>query len=500
MDFVRKCPWLLSSLALFTLAVLGTPGPAWAQADPAVPETPRPKELAVSPSATTVPVLKYRLLPSTADLNPGDAAPIYLRIHGYEDSGLQEHWKQIGEKAPRWMAMPMKEFPVAEARAFVNVWSGRLKQLEFGTRRKTCDWNYTLAEQRLDAVEILLPDAQSMRQWGRVLALKARVEIADGKLEEAIRTVTTGLAFARHLGGGPFLINGLVGIATANVVLDTLDDLIGQPGAPNLYWALTALPRPLVSLRDQLEVEERICESLVPELSEVELSKSRTPAEWASYLARMHERIVRWSRRMVQSSQNSTPQLRELAGWDLDRLKSELLLAAKTARIASSGQNTSAASAMSDDELVARYFASRYRELRDDLFRSSYLPADQALPQFSVAEKRVEAARSPAMAFFLAIHADGPLMYMRPLSAQVGLDRRVAALRVIEALRLYAAAHQGALPEMLEQVTEVPMSLDPATGKPFLYRRAGSAALLHAPQAGLRTSWTPYRITVRGSH
>jgi hypothetical protein len=67
----------------------------------------------------------------------------------------------------------------------------------------------------------------------------------------------------------------------------------------------------------------------------------------------------------------------------------------------------------------------------------------------------------------------------------------------MEAIRIYAAAHGGTLPEALDQVTEVSVPDDPATGKPFVYRRAGSAALLHGPQAGLRAPLTPYRITIR---
>ena len=71
-----------------------------------------------------------------------------------------------------------------------------------------------------------------MRQWGRVLAIKARVEIADGKYDDAVRTIETGLAFGRHVGGGPFVINGLIGIAIARGMLDRVDELIAQPSAP----------------------------------------------------------------------------------------------------------------------------------------------------------------------------------------------------------------------------------------------------------------------------
>jgi hypothetical protein len=441
-------------------------------------------------------------LPSVTELNPGDAAPIYLRIHGYEDRGFDEQWNQIAEKSDRWMPQPLKDFPAAEVRAFVNIWSGKLKQLEFGTRRKTCEWNYTLPEERLSAVEILLPDVQGMRNWGRVLALKTRVEIAEGKLDEAVRTLETGLAFARHVGGGPFVVNGLVGTAIAASLLERCDELISEPGAPNLYWALTALPRPLVSLRDQLEIDQSICESLIPELTETELNKPRTAADWASLLSRMHERIVSWSRRLVNDSRSATPQLRDLAGWSLDRLKAEVLPAARAYWNTSQLRTHPQRANMCDDQIIALYVAGRYRELRDDLFKASYLPVREALPQLAAAEKQIEAAKSPALALFVAIHAgEGPLMYVRPLGSVLWLDRRIATLRVIEAIRLYAASHGGALPEALDHVTEVAVPDDPATGKPFIYRRAGAAAILHGPQAGLRGApFKPYRITIRPGH
>ena len=80
------------------------------------------------------------------------------------------------------------------------------------------------------------------------------------------------------------------------MMLAPCDELIAQPGAPNLYWALTTLPRPLVNLRNHLEVEQKLVENLIPELTEAELARPRTDAEWTSLLSRMHEGIVKWSR------------------------------------------------------------------------------------------------------------------------------------------------------------------------------------------------------------
>ena len=475
---------------LIALVALGLPVSALAQPAAKPAEPPKPKVLIVNAAAAPVPALKYRLLPSSADLNPGDAAPIYLRI-GLELAA--EGWRQLNEKPYPWLKLPLKDFPAAEARQFVDTWGNKLKQIEFGSHRKTCDWNYTLPEQRLDAIAILLPDAQSMRVWSRVLAVKARVEIAEGKYDEAIRTIETGLAFARHVGGGLWLINGLVGIAHATLMLDRCEELIAQPGAPNLYWALTALPRPLIGLHDQLEVEQKLCENLIPELTEAELARPRSPAEWASLLARMHEGIVKWSRNLSQDTEAGPP-IKTLAGWNLDRLETESIAEAWDYVKASRKLTDPQRAAMSKDQIVALYLAGRYRELRDDLFKASYLPVREALPQIKAAGKRLHAAKSGPLALFVGIQPN----VEAGLAAELRLDRRVAALRVIEAIRLSAAAHGGVLPESLGQVTDVPVPDDPATGKPFEYHRDGNSATLSGPQAGLPPPpWPSYRITIR---
>jgi hypothetical protein len=330
-----------------------------------------------------------------------------------------------------------------------------------------------------------------MRQWGRLLALKARVEIAGGRHDDAVRTIETGVAFGRHVAGGPFVVNGLVGIAIARGMLDRVDELIAQPDAPNLYWALTALPRPLIGLRDQIELEQVVLENLVPELSDVELNKPRDPVEWASLLKRMHEGITRWYRRLVEMGEGP-PDSKLLLSWSSDRFKTEVLPEARAYFKTASGRRASHESDLCDDQAIALYLAGRYREMRDDLFKASYLPAREAVPRAADAEKRLAAARTGPLALFTLIQTKQTFLW-----PMLSLDRKVATLRVIEALRLYAAAHGGKLPESLDQVTEVPVPEDPATGKPFIYRRTTAAAILHGAQAGLPGASPTYRITIR---
>jgi hypothetical protein len=59
--------------------------------------------------------------------------------------------------------------------------------------------------------------------------------------------------------------------------------------------------------------------------------------------------------------------------------------------------------------------------------------------------------------------------------AQGRLEQRIALLRHVEALRMYAADHAGKLPEKLADV-DVPLPVDPFTGKPFRYELDGSTA------------------------
>jgi hypothetical protein len=70
------------------------------------------------------------------------------------------------------------------------------------------------------------------------------------------------------------------------------------------------------------------------------------------------------------------------------------------------------------------------------------------------------------------------------LRAQARLEQRIALLRHVEAIRLYAAEHNGQLPEKLKDIT-VPLPDDPFTGKPFRYTLEGATAHLRGtPPSG----------------
>src|SRR5262249_39055582 len=86
-------------------------------------------------------------------------------------------------------------------------------------------------------------------------------------------------------------------------------------------------------------------------------------------------------------------------------------------------------------------------------------------------------------------------------AAPLRIERRVAALRCVEAIRLHAAANGGKLPPKLSDVTVVPTPVDPWTGKPFDYELDGDKAVLATADPGGDTagvvSAIRYEITIR---
>ena len=414
------------------------------------------------------------------ELTPGDAAPVYLRVSYELDDGTLS---EIRSKTTAWLGESLDRFPTEDARALARRFTHRLQQIEFGTRRQTCDWNYTILEEKDDPFSILLPDAQTLPAWGRLLAVKTRVEIASGHPEEAIKLIRTGIGFGRHVAGGPFYINRLVGFAMIATMLDRVDELIAQPGAPNLYWALTALPDPLLSMREATEREQASLGLMFTGqlLEEVDLTRPRSQAEWSSLLAGLHARMVRIDA-SYGTDQPATPKtLTGLAAFQAAMLRPARDYL-KTRRI----------TATSDDQALVLTIIGLYRELADDRFKLASIPYPAATAREAEVRQRELAAKSGPASSFVMMLANVQAASM----ADAKVSRKIAALRIIEALRLHAAAHDGQFPATLDEIKAVPIPLDPVTGKPFEYRLDRTTATLIGV-SDLPPFRLAYRLTLR---
>lgn len=482
--------WRWSALAL--LAVLIAPA-AGGSADPTCKDANKPPpewlvdlSLTVSPAAEPVPALKYRLFPLSSLRKEGNAVPIYLRLNHEQSDAARKMWREDPDK---WNKLPVSQIPLKEAKEFLNRYRRFYQQFDLGARRKTAEWNYTLDQGSI--YDVMLPDAQQMRGFAPMLVLRTRVEIAEGDYAAAIRSLETNFSFSQQVGEGGFLINSLIGVALASIFSDVVPDLIERPDSPNLYWALTAMPRPLIDLRKSMELEQRFVELQFPELADID--RPRSDEQWDALLVRYRKE----SGRLFEAGMTpkKSPYLAGRAPEDA-AAKSPDLPVAKKFLVERAGMTSAEVEAMTPAHVILLWIVRYTREIFDSQFKASYLPYPQARLANVETEKWIKSAPETE-----AQRLGGGLVpvIIKVIAAQTRIDRKIAALRVIEALRLHAAANGGQLPDRLDQVTVVPVPDDPGTGKPFDFRRDGATATLTGlipgePQqhAGLR-----YKITLR---
>ena len=218
-------------------------------------------------------------------------------------------------------------------------------------------------------------------------------------------------------------------------------------------------------------MEFRFIESVIPELDD--LDRERSAEQWDGVLRRLRSEFR-------DLSLDGTPPI--LPAWfpkdsapEDPAAKSPDLPAARNFVARTKGLSADKAEAMPPAQVLVLYIVGTSREDWDDFHRAAYLPYPQARPFFEAADKRLREVPNTEG------HVVSRSAHFRFEQGDVETDRArvaVAALRVIEALRMHAAAHDGKLPDKLDDVTEVPIPSDPGTDRPFEYSRDGDTATL----------------------
>jgi hypothetical protein len=449
------------------------------------------RALTVAPQGAPVPALVYRLLPPSWDLKEGNAAPIYLRLAHAQSDEARNYYTETPKP---WNQLPVDKVPVDEARKFLEGRRYLLRQLELGARRRGAEWNYTLDAG--DPLNLLLPDLVWLRGYVPMLVLEARVALAERDFAAATHHLQTGLAFGRHVAEGPTLLHRMVAISMASQVTGVVADLIERPGAPNLYWALTALPRPLIPMGSGGDFEYRVLEDTFGDLKE--LDRERSPEQWEALLRRIRKTIQAVS--MIGPNEGKTQTVPDwypkAYGPEEPAAKSPDLPAAREFVARDRHLSAEQTAALPAAQVLVLYLVHTYDVYRDELFRGMYLPYPDARPLFESAEQRVN---SPATSEGQVVARVLLPALDRATAAEMRLERTLAALRVIEALRMHAAAHDGRLPGQLSDVKEVPVPNDPGTGRAFEYRVEGDTATItsQVPDDSLSKNGIRYRVTLR---
>ncbi len=100
----------------------------------------------------------------------------------------------------------------------------------------------------------MLPDVQSLGTLAKALKVRSAPR-SPWAASTRLYTPPRRCLLARHLGEHPTFIANVRGISVAYLAIEPLEAMLEKPGCPNLYWALTSLPTPLVSLEKGREGE-----------------------------------------------------------------------------------------------------------------------------------------------------------------------------------------------------------------------------------------------------
>jgi hypothetical protein len=380
--------------------------------------------LNVQPMPEPKPALRYLLLPELKEMQPGNPIASYLRCMLDQDFSS----------------------PVETLRP------SALRQADRAARLDKPDWQILL-KTKSDGIGLLLPDLQKMRMLATGLQERFRTEVAQCHFDDAVRTAKTMFALSRHMGEHPTLIGDLVGIAIATIAIGPLEEMLAQPGCPNLYWALTNLPNPLISMEKGMEGERILIQGELHELD------GNGPLST--------EQIQKLTKHIDMLRQFDGKPFKGTRAWLNERNKDEKLIQAARRRLVEVGFSEDKLAHFPADQVLLLDEERSFEVGRDEVMRLTNLPTWQA-------EEMAHHIKPPK--------EDGLFTFLVPAlikvrRAQGRLEQRIALLRHVEALRLHAAEHVGKLPEKLSDC-RLPLPCDPFTGKPFRYRKDGDTAHL----------------------
>jgi hypothetical protein len=432
----------------------------------------KPSSYEMSVTTAADDALKYRLLPETGELVSANAATLYLMATTMANTRPDDFWERIdqldNQPAEQWEKKDVQD----------SLDSAKLSLMDLAARRDRCVWDSGIQEQGYAA---LLPHLNPLRsKLARMLSLRTRLAISEGRWEDAAYSLQSGMALSYHLSNAEHavLVEALVGVSIRGMVCQNIREWISTPGSPNLYWALADAERPAPNLAASLQEEKESLYRTFPFLRR---------ARQGSMTAEQYQSVAAELRGYLQQSEagkqggGQLPSVEQLRAAALDYLKR-------------SGVAEGQLNQLSAAALVGWYMTDDYDRSYDSLSKWLGLPYPQAIERLQHDELAIDnpdrQQGNPLLVFIPK--------YSKAFTMVTQDQRELTALQAIESIRAYAAAHNGQPPKSLDDLTDMPVPADPITGQPFIYQAREGGFTLDGP-APLNASEKSihYNVTIK---
>jgi hypothetical protein len=406
--------------------------------------------LTVRPMPAPKPVLRYQLLPELRELNPGNAAQNYLKC--FMEQRYFFFTKEAAAERAHYQTMPLAELPVDK---LLHYGGFALTQADWAARLDALDWQ-TLERIQNGGMEPLPDELGPLQDLAAALQVRFRAEVAGRHFDDALRTAKTMFALGRHLGDHPTEVADLVGLWVAHLSLGTLEEMVQQPGCPNLYWALTDLPCPLVDLRKGVQGDRTL---VAADLRLLHDDTPMTEPEIEEFVSHLSGAIGFAREQSGRPPRNVRVRLQA-------RVKDSERVRAAGQRLVEAGYVPDLVKTFPLTQVILVDEKRDYEVQRDERMKLLALPLCQI---DSLGDGKKEESDGDGLLADLLPH----IIKLRRTQGQ--LERQIALLRHVEALRMYAAEHDGKLPAKQSDIP-VPLPIDPVSGKPFVYAIDGATA------------------------
>ena len=448
-------------------------------------------EMTVSPAAQASPIFQHRLTWLPKETVAGNAATIYM--HSLGENLLRGKWqrleKEFGDELYDWARYetPRDQIPIDKLKRASAKFNSYIQQhIDRATRRRDCDWGFGLEELTGPLViGIHLNGLQETRSISRAIALQTKLAILESRFEDAIDLMRMNYRLGENVGRVQLLIGSLLAIAEVGITNGTMVDFIAAPNSPNMYWALTELPRPMVDMRGAFRMECGMALRIFPEMANAGTA-DHSVEEWS----RIVQGIPRATSEFYQAER--TPGM-----VFIPTAIGIMSYAPAKKRLIEAGMDAAKVEAMAVGQVMLIDASREYRRVANMVEKEAYLPFPEFNKRSEAVEDFLRATEGDAFDSFGKLIAAMLLPAVQQVrSAQVRTQRDIETLRIIEALRMYAA-ETGKFPARLSEIKAVEIPGNPATGKPFEYRLDGEVAVLELPRSDGIVYSKRYRISLR---